>query len=173
MSAVSRSVITVMLAGFCIAQTPEKELLLKIVRERGLPQTLQLGDCLPGTMYVANANTPLTGAGDVQIGATMELPWRFNQKEISAIPAGSYSGHVRQDGDKGWRIELDEVKGRQNVEVHLGNWPKDSIGCILLGLGSTRKGCFVSNSGDAMKKLRDLYASPQNTRPIRVTIVSQ
>jgi hypothetical protein len=173
MSKVRLAVLGILCAALCWAGTPEKELQLKIVREKGLPETLQLNDCLPGTMYIVNPDTTLTGAGDVRIGSTLELPWRANQDEISAIPAGSYSGHVREDGDKGWRIELDSVKGRTNVQIHLGNWPKDSIGCILLGTSiSDKQACFVTKSADSMQKLRDLYASPNHTRPIRITVIA-
>jgi hypothetical protein len=170
---VSLAVLSILSAAVCLAGTPEKELQIKIVREKGLSETLQLNDCLSGTMYITNSDTPLTGAGDVRIGSTLELPWRANQNEISAIPAGSYTGHVREDGERGWRLELDSVKGRTNVQVHLGNWPKDSIGCILLGTSiSDKQACFVTNSANAMRKLRELYASPNHTRPILVTIVA-
>jgi hypothetical protein len=167
-----------LLAGISFVQTGESqsaqtEFNLKIVREEGLPQALNLGDCIPGTMYVGNADAPVTGARDVQIGATLELPWRFNQGNISAIPEGSYTGHVREDGDLGWRIELVQVKNRKNVEIHVGNWPKNSTGCILLGLSAKKQGCVISKSGDAMKQLRDFYGAPTNTRPIRITIVDQ
>jgi hypothetical protein len=174
MRRVQISVLAAIVTLLCWAKTPESELQLKIVRDQGLPETLQIGDCLPGTMYISSPETPLTGAGDVQIGATLELPWRANQNEISAIPVGSYSGHVREDGPKGWRIELEDVKGRPNVQIHLGNWPKDSTGCILLGdTISDKKACLVEKSGDSMKKLQDLYASPNHTRSIRVTVVNQ
>ena len=115
------------------AQAPEVGLELKIVREQSVPQALELSDCLPGIMYVSDPATPMTGAGDVRIGSTLELPWKYNQRDISAIPVGSYVGHVRDDGDKGWRIELDKVNGRDNIQVHLGNWPKDTEGCIFAG----------------------------------------
>lgn len=154
------------------AKDPIKEFDLKIVRDQNLPTTLQLGDCISGKLYVADPDHPLTGAGDIPVGTTLELPWRGNQNEISAIPAGSYPATVRDDGDKGWRLELKDVPGRTLVDVHIGNWPKDSIGCILLGKRLSKKEkCFVQESAKAMDDLEKLYGSPDHSRPIRLLIV--
>jgi hypothetical protein len=44
---------------------------------------------------------------------------------------------------------------------------------FLLGTAvSDKVACFVSGSGTAMKRLQDLYFSPNKTRAIRVTIVN-
>jgi hypothetical protein len=160
------------IVSLCWAGDPVKGFQLKIVRDHGLPEALQIGDCIAGKLYIADMDHPLTGAGDVEIGATLELPWRANQKDISAIPAGSYPATIREDGDLGWRIELSQVPGhRENIEMHLGNWPKNSTGCILLGKSfSKTERCFVENSAQAISTLRKLYASPDHSKPIRVTI---
>ena len=167
-------ILGIILASLCWAKDPVNGFQLKIVRDHGLPETLQIGDCISGKLYIEDPEHVLTGAGDVPVGTTMELPWRGNQNEISAIPTGSYPGTVLEEGDKGWRIKLTGVKDRQNVEVHLGNWPKDSTGCILLGKSlSKSQRCFVVNSAQAMSELENLYSSPDHSRPVRVTIVEQ
>jgi hypothetical protein len=83
---------------------------------------------------------------------TLELPYIGNINGMSTIPAGQYTGFVRDDGSKGWRIELDQVMGRENIQIHIGNYTAESIGCTLVGMGADLDKCTVSDS----KKARDL-----------------
>lgn len=80
-------------------------------------------DCTSGYLLVD---------GKVQAYA-LELPWRGNRPLISAIPAGTYPGTLRYDHSDQWRIELQGVPGRTSVQIHTGNSPDDSEGCILIG----------------------------------------
>jgi Family of unknown function (DUF5675) len=144
---------------------------IRIVRDMDLPEVMQIGDCIHGKLYIQDSEHPLTHAGDVLIGETLELPWKWNTESISAIPAGSYTGTIREDGDLGWRIAIQNVPKRVDIEIHIGNWPKNSTGCILLGTNkATNKICTLENSAVALKKLRDLYASPGNKRPVVINI---
>src|SRR5262249_47754143 len=54
------------------------------------------------------------------VAYTREPPALGNINDISSIPEGTYDGHIRQDGPKGWRIELENVPGREHVQIHLG-----------------------------------------------------
>lgn len=83
---------------------------------------------------------------------TLELPYVGNINGISTIPAGQYTGFVREDGSKGWRIELENVQGRKNIQIHIGNYTSQIIGCTLVGMGANVEGCAVSDS----KKARDI-----------------
>lgn len=83
---------------------------------------------------------------------TLELPYIGNINGMSTIPAGQYTGFVRDDGSKGWRIELDQVLGRKNIQIHIGNYTAETIGCTLVGMGADLDKCTVSDS----KKARDL-----------------
>jgi hypothetical protein len=71
--------------------------------------------------------------------ATLELPWRDNQRNVSAIPPGQYSmqattGRVLPSGDViPWTYEVLNVPGRSGILFHHGNYPKNSSGCILIG----------------------------------------
>jgi Family of unknown function (DUF5675) len=144
---------------------------VRIVRDMNLPAVLQIGDCIHGKLYIQDSEHPLTHAGDVLVGETLELPWKWNTEEISAIPTGSYTGTIREDGDLGWRIAIQNVPKRIDIEIHIGNWPKNSTGCVLLGTNkATNKICTLENSAAALKKLRDLYASPGNKRPVEINI---
>ncbi len=80
---------------------------------------------------------------------SLELPDRDNaatcvSATASRIPAGTYQAHVRMNADGGnWRLELEGVPGRTNIQIHTGNRPNDITGCILPG---TSRGADVVNS---------------------------
>lgn len=66
--------------------------------------------------------------GDLTVGThnlrTLELPDRNNaatnnSQTAGRIPAGTYQAHVRTDGERGWRLELDNVPGRTNIQIHV------------------------------------------------------
>ena len=65
---------------------------------------------------------------------TLELPWRDNAHDVSCIPAGTYAVKL-QFSPKHDRMlyHLQDVSGRGDVEIHIGNTVKDTLGCILLG----------------------------------------
>lgn len=77
---------------------------------------------------------------------TGELPWKDNQPNLSCIPEGTYTAHYRADGKHGPCYELENVPGRKEIQIHVGNWCGDTeqgyhsdvLGCILLGKGRSR-----------------------------------
>lgn len=87
---------------------------------------------------------------------TLELPWRWNEKNKSCIPLGEYRAHLRFDHTDKWRIELLNVPGnRQNVQIHIGNYPKDIEGCVVVGTSYHPNA--VLNSAAAYDKLKAAY----------------
>ena len=87
---------------------------------------------------------------------TLELAWMWNEKNKSCIPLGEYRAHLRFDHTDKWRIELLGVPGnRQNVQIHIGNYPRDVKGCVLVGTsyGPDK----VLNSAMAYEKLKAAY----------------
>lgn len=86
---------------------------------------------------------------------TLELPWNWNRTGASCIPFGEYTGSIRTDGSRGWRIQLGGVPGRTVIQIHIGNYPRQIEGCILVG-DKTGPGA-VYNSGDTLKTLRLVY----------------
>jgi hypothetical protein len=82
----------------------------------------------------------LSDAEQRQYAVTLELPWENNQHDVSCIPAGSYHAVRRLShlhGGTGVHdydvFELMDVPSRGAIELHIGNLPHDSKGCILLG----------------------------------------
>lgn len=86
---------------------------------------------------------------------TLELPYIGNINSISTIPPGHYTGFVRVDGDKGWRIELENVQGRKNIQIHIGNYTSQIQGCTLIGMGADVDGCTVSDSKKARNMVQE------------------
>lgn len=68
-----------------------------------------------------------------EIARTLELPWRDDKENQSHIQPGTYKAFIRADGDRGWRIELKGVPNHTNVQLHVGNYAKDTKGCVLVG----------------------------------------
>jgi hypothetical protein len=89
----------------------------------------------------------------------LERPPINNLPYVSAIPAGTYPVHVRKDGNLGWRLELEHVPGRMNVQIHIGNYPANTVGCLLPGSGTLPNTCVVQNSAAAMQQLRTLFTA--------------
>ncbi len=108
-----------------------------------------------------------------QILYTLELPDRNNASTgnyltAGRILAGTYQAHIRTDGDLGWRLELENVPYRTNIQIHVGNSATDTTGCILVGTG--RDVDWVSNSKDAMQLLQKEVTKAGKEAKIEVTI---
>ena len=86
---------------------------------------------------------------------TLENPWINNKKNVSCIPEGEYPVRLRLPRESGTRdylhLLVQEVPNRDWILFHRGNFPKDTSGCILVGLGSQQD--FVNNSTLAMDLL--------------------
>ncbi|MFA5597980.1 MAG: DUF5675 family protein [Pusillimonas sp.] len=65
--------------------------------------------------------------------ATLELPWRDNMMFLSCIPVGRYKCRIKNSPKFGECIEVLDVEGRTDILIHHGNWPKNTVGCILIG----------------------------------------
>lgn len=89
------------------------------------------------------------------IGYTLEYPWRFNVRwsdkcnkvenlsRVSCVHTGVYRASPRRDPridsagkykESEFRVQLDNVPGREAIQIHAGNiLAEDSQGCILVG----------------------------------------
>ena len=87
---------------------------------------------------------------------TLELAWLWNMKNKSCVPPKKYAAIIRHDHKDKWRIELIGVPGnREHVQIHIGNYPRDILGCVLVGTEYTPD--RVLNSAVAYKKLKQAY----------------
>jgi hypothetical protein len=70
------------------------------------------------------------------------------------------------------------VPGRTHIQIHIGNTPADSKGCILVGARLNPDLCSVQESAKAYRALKKAFygsEKPRATpdREIRVTIKDQ
>ena len=63
----------------------------------------------------------------------MELPFLGNKKQVSCIPTGTYRGFKTKSHKYGDVVLVKQVKNREGILIHVGNYSKDTLGCILLG----------------------------------------
>ncbi len=87
-------------------------------------KTIKQTDCTVGMLSVE---------GSTFRCFTLELPDKGNASNVSCIPAGTYEYFKRTSGVNGEVIELKNVVGRSFIQVHVGNYTSDILGCILLG----------------------------------------
>ena len=86
---------------------------------------------------------------------TLENPWQDNQRNISCIPEGVYPVRLRLPRESATRdylhLLVQEVPNRDFILVHRGNFPSQTQGCLLVGLGTEQD--VVNNSVLAMDLL--------------------
>lgn len=108
--------------------------------EIGIQREYSSSECVSGYLLV-----------DGQVVCyVLERPWQNNETEISSIAAGRYKAFIREDGSHGWRIQLVDVPGRDNIQIHVGNTTTESKGCLLPGRSISSSLCEVYKSAEAM-----------------------
>ena len=92
---------------------------------------------------------------------TLEEAWRNNQRSISCVPEGTYEAFLRYTSQKSkreWCVQLENVPNRSAIQIHIGNKPEHTEGCILVGTNYSTN--FVSSSTDAYQKFQDAIFGP-------------
>lgn len=64
---------------------------------------------------------------------TLELPFLNNKVGVSCIPSGQYKVEKRQSERFGSHFLVKDVTGRSMILIHLGNYHRNTSGCILVG----------------------------------------
>lgn len=93
------------------------------------------------------------------VAYTLERPWEGNIPLISSIPTGHYHGFVRTKTKDRWRIELTDVPNRPNIQLHVGNFVADGVGCILMGSNLKSDLCTLVDSKAAFDKFKLSFAA--------------
>lgn len=81
---------------------------------------------------------------------TLECPWKNNEFRVSCIPVGRYKCIWHNSPKFGWTYLVTGTEPRTQILFHVGNYPKDTWGCILLG--KTRTLNYVWNSRQALQE---------------------
>lgn len=63
----------------------------------------------------------------------LELAWKNNQKNISCIPKGLYKVKPHYSEKFGKVYWVQDVENRSYIYFHVGNYYKDTLGCLLVG----------------------------------------
>lgn len=66
-----------------------------------------------------------------QFGYNVELPYESNSIMVSAIPSGIYAFEKRVSDARGEYLAILNVPNRTAILVHVGNFMKDTNGCVL------------------------------------------
>lgn len=75
------------------------------------------------------------------------------ESEKDIIPTGEYKAFMRESPSNGRVIELKNVKNRSYIQIHVGNYLRDTQGCILVGKKRSVRLPAVLQSKSAMKEL--------------------
>lgn len=133
------------------------------VKRKAKRETYVIGDLSIDEVFFSNT------LEDTDRGLTSDMTdeqiKEIKQKGITAIPTGRYkvvmnvqspkfSKYKQYEFCKGYLPRLVDVPGYEGVLIHIGNYPKDTDGCILVGK-NTVKGA-VMNSTATFKKLYDI-----------------
>ena len=92
---------------------------------------------------------------------TLELPWKQNKQFISRIPSGVYQVKQRHSDTYGLHWHVQNVKDRDLILIHAGNYHQDTEGCICVGRD------HIDINGDGY---RDTTSSKQTMRALNNAI---
>ena len=89
---------------------------------------------------------------------TLENPWRDNERNVSCIPVGEYKCEPFSGIKHKNCFQVCDVKDRSYILFHIGNYEKDTDGCILIGQGALLNGSeyMIVNSQATMRKFKEL-----------------
>lgn len=100
---------------------------------------------------------------------TLELSCRKNAEGKVCIPEGKYEVRMEWSTRFGMNTpHLQNVPGRTFIEIHPGNKPEDTEGCILLG--QSKDVDWVSNSRSAYLALVALLAPKFAAGPVYISV---
>ena len=117
------------------------------------------------------------------VAYTLELPYRNNESKISSIPAGEYDATIKFEGgngpyeNEGYRITLLNVPDRSGIQIHIGNYPTQIEGCILVGTKVHPGTCTLEGSKAAYQTLKkavqDQAESDARVEEKKITVTIQ
>lgn len=96
--------------------------------------------------------------------ATLELPWRDNERDASCLPPGGYGVRPYASRKFGPCFAFDdgETAPRSSIRIHAGNTSADTRGCVLVGrrFGVLGGRPAVLDSREALAALREALREP-------------
>ncbi len=148
------------------------------VKRKAKRETYVIGDLSIDEVFFSNT------LEDTDRGLTSDMSdeqiKEIKQKGITAIPTGRYkvvmnvqspkfSKYKQYEFCKGYLPRLVDVPGYEGVLIHIGNYPKDTDGCILVGKNAV-KGAVMESTA-TFKKLYDILKNADEAgQDIYITI---
>jgi len=86
-------------------------------------------------------------------GYTMENAHAGDNGNKGPIPAGTYDAKVRTDHMPN-RVELQNVPGYKNIQIHNGSYPRNFKGCF--GAGTSHSTDFLGGTKNAMDQINNI-----------------
>lgn len=101
---------------------------------------------------------------------SLELPWKNNANDVSCIKEGVYTAVKRISPSNGRVFELQGVEGRSYIQIHIGNFTKDILGCIVLGDSiKFLDGDSIPDVTNSAKTFNAIYDQLPDTITIEIT----
>ena len=94
---------------------------------------------------------------------TLERPWLNNKRLESCIPEGTYECQMVNSPKFGRVYGVKNVPNRSHILIHAGNYVKDSTGCVLVGLSTSKDEMFIGSSKLALKQLHQMLGEQDFT----------
>ncbi len=89
-------------------------------------------------------------------------PSTTQSNQDKRIPAGKYYLKINSGKKYGLKIYNSDVPQSRAILIHIGNYPSDTVGCLLPG--KTLGVDFVGNSGTALKDIMSAYYTLNNSQ---------
>jgi RHS repeat-associated protein len=118
------------------------------------------GISVSGTITVTSDQTSITFTG-----STLENAHAGEQGDKPPVPGGTYDGFIRTNHDPN-RIQLKNVPGYSDIQIHNGSHPSDFHGCF--GAGTSPKPDFLGGTRNAMKQISKIIQADGTGR---ITII--
>ena len=111
----------------------------------------------------------IVGPGVAKFFATIEPAWSNNVDNVSCIPEGKYRARRFASPKHGTVWQLDDVPGRENIQIHVLNFAHQTEGCIGLGLRHEiiNREAAVAESSRAVLRFNELL---RNEEEIEIVI---
>ena len=109
--------------------------------------------------------------GTQPIAVTLELPWRNNKRNVSCIPGGVYRCTLADTVKRGKVYRVNGVTGRTGILIHVGNYPRDTQGCILPGMGFNLSDAIGNSAiGGSQNAMHHIIALCGNTFTLKIVV---
>jgi len=102
-------------------------------------------------------------------GFSLEPPRKFDNTKPRAIPPGTYNVTIRFSPKHNRLLpHVENVPGFDDIEIHIGNWPKDTLGCLIVGQKKDHD--FVGGSKVEFDALfQKMTEAKEKSEPITIT----